>query len=267
MTANQTTRTMADYLTAHEQLFDTYATWSAGFGADDLAVQSLCPEWDVRGVIAHALGVEVVLDGWTPSTETPPPFGKMGDFAAELADLAPDELAEKVAEVTTSRLDHLRSLDPGVVDGASITPTGVRTYGDFLRIRVFDLWVHAHDIAIPLGRTLEAGGIAAELALDEVAGAIGYIIGKKVGLPDGHSVVIHVTGGVERDLAVVVDGKARPVESVDDPDVELTTDIETFMLLAAGRVDPQGRIDDGRITWSGDAEWGERMARHLAYTM
>jgi hypothetical protein len=79
--------------------------------------------------------------------------------------------------------------------------------------------------------------------------------------------VIHVTGGVERDLAVVVDGKARPVESVDDPDVELTTDIETFMLLAAGRVDPQGRIDDGRITWSGDAEWGERMARHLAYTM
>ena len=86
MTETPTTRTMADYLTAHEQLFDTYATWSAGFGADDLAVQSLCPDWDVRGVIAHALGVEVVLDGWTPSTETPPPFAKMGEFAAELAD-------------------------------------------------------------------------------------------------------------------------------------------------------------------------------------
>ena len=41
----------------------------------------------------------------------------------------------------------------------------------------------------------------------------------------------------------------------------------TFVLLAAGRIDPQERIDTGRITWSGDAEWGERMARNLAYTM
>ena len=262
-----TPRTMADHLAAHEQLFDVYATWSAGFDADDLAVQSLCPDWDVRGVIAHALGVETVLDGWTPSTETPPPFGKMGDFAALVADLDSDALAATVAEVTTSRLDHLRSLDPAVVGAASITPTGVKTYGDFLRIRVFDLWVHARDIALPLGRSLDPGGISAELALDEVAGAIGYIVGKNVGLPDGSSAVVHVTGDVERDIAVVVDGKARAVESVADPDVELTTDVETFILLAAGRVDPQSRIDGARITWSGDAEWGERMARNLAYTM
>jgi uncharacterized protein (TIGR03083 family) len=217
-------------------------------------------------VIAHALGVEVVLDGWTPSTETPPPFEMMGDFATRLADLAPDALAAAVAEVTTSRLDHLRSLDPAVVAAPSITPTGVKTYGDFLRIRVFDLWVHARDIAIPLGRPLDVGGIAAELALDEVAGAIGYIVGKKVGLPEGRSAVVHVTGDVERDIAVVVDGKARPVDSVADPDVEVTADAETFVLLAAGRIDPHSRIDDGRITWSGDAEWGERMARNLAYT-
>ena len=262
-----TARTRAHYLTAHEQLFDTYATWSAGFTADDLTVQSLCPDWDVRGVIAHALGVESVLDGWAPSTETPPPFGKMGDVAARMADLAPDELAATVAELTASRLQHLRSLDPGVIDGPSVTPTGVKTYGDFLRIRVFDLWVHARDIAIPLGRSIDPGGISAELALDEVGGAIGYIVGKKVGLPDGHSAVVHVTGDVERDIAVVVDGRARPVDSVADPDVGLTADVETFILLAAGRVDPQTRIDDGRITWSGDPEWGERMARNLAYTM
>ncbi len=262
-----TTRSMSDHLTAHEALFDVYTDWTAGFTADDLAVQSLCPDWDVRGVIAHALGVETVLDGWTPSTETPPPFGRMGEFAAELADLAPDELAARIASVTASRLDHLRSLGPGAADEPSITPTGVRTYGDFLRIRVFDLWVHARDIALPLGRSLDPGGISAELALDEVAGAIGYIVGKKVGLPDGRSAVVHVTGAVERDLAVVVDGKARAVDTVDDPDVELTADVETFVLLAAGRIDPQSRIDDGRITWSGDPEWGERMARTLAYTM
>ena len=262
-----TTRTLADFVSAHETLYATYSDWCRGFGAEELATQSLCPDWDVRGVVAHAIGVEVVLDGWDPSAESPPPFGKMGEFAAAVAEVEPDRLASTVAEVTASRLGHLRSMDPGVVDAPSITPTGVKTYADFLRIRVFDLWVHARDIAIPLGRSLDAGGLAAELALDEVVGSFGDIVGKKVGLPDGRSVVVHVTGDVERNVAVVVDGKARPVDSVDDPSVELTADVETFVLLAAGRIDPQSRIDDGRITWSGDAEWGERMARHLAYTM
>jgi uncharacterized protein (TIGR03083 family) len=191
----------------------------------------------------------------------------MAEFAADIADLDPDRVAARVAEVTASRLDHLRSMDPAAVDAPSITPTGVRTYADFLRIRVFDLWVHARDIAIPLGRSLDPGGIAAELALDEVAGSIGYIVGKKVGLPDGYSAVVHIAGGVERDIAVVVDGKARSVDAVDHPSVELTADVESFILLAAGRVDPQSRIDSGRIAWSGDDEWGERMARHLTYTM
>jgi uncharacterized protein (TIGR03083 family) len=262
-----TTRTMADFVSAHETLYATYTDCCRDVGADELATQSLCPDWDVRDVIAHAIGVETVLDGWEPSADSPPPFSKMREFADEVADLSPDALAAKVAEVASSRLEHLRSLAPGVVDAPSITPTGLRTYGDFLRIRVFDLWVHARDISVPLGRALDPGGTTTEIALDEVAGSIGYIVGKKVGLPDGRSAAVHVTGAVERDIAVVVDGKARIVESLDDPDVELTADVETFILLAAGRIDPGERIGDARISWSGDAEWGERMARNLAYTM
>lgn len=262
-----TTSTLADLTSAHEAMFATYVDLCGSFSADDLATQSLCPDWDVRGVIAHAIGVETVLDGWEPSAESSPPFGKMNDFAALIADLDPDEVARKVDEATSSRLAHLRSMDPGAVDAPSITPVGVTAYGRFLRIRVFDLWVHAHDIALPLGRSLEPGRLATELVLDEVSGSIGYIVGKKVGLADGMSAVVHVTGDVERDLAVVVEGKARAVEAVDDPDLELTADLETFILLAAGRIDPQDRIDSGRITWTGDAEWGERMARNLAFTM
>jgi uncharacterized protein (TIGR03083 family) len=258
---------MADFVSAHESLFATYADWCDDFGADDLATPSLCPDWDVRGVIGHTVGVETVLDGWAPSTDAPPPFVKMGEFADGIAGLDPGALAAKVREVTSSRLSHLRSMDAGAADTPSITPTGVKTYADFLRIRVFDLWVHAHDIALPLGRSVDVGLDAAALALDEVAGAIGFIVGKKVGLPDGMSAVVHVAGEVVRDIAVVVDGKARAVDAVGDPTVELTADVETFVLLAAGRIDPQERIDAGRITWTGDAEWGERMARSLAYTM
>ena len=257
-----TVRSLSDAVAAHEALYAAYTD----FGAEDLATRSLCPEWDVRGVIAHAIGVETVLDGWEPSTENMPPFEKMNEFAATLAGLSPPDLATTVEAATSSRLAHLRSLPDEAVSAASITPTGVATYGNFLRIRVFDLWVHSRDIGLPLRRWPHTGSIAAEMTLDEVSGAMGYIVGKKVGLPDGLSVVVHVTGEVERDLAVVVDGKARTVPSVTDPDVELRADVETFVLLASGRIDPQERIDDGRISWSGDAEWGERMARNLAYT-
>lgn len=73
-------------------------------------------------------------------------------------------------------------------------------------------------------------------------------------MPDGASVVFHLTGPVKRDLSVVVDGRARAVDHVAHPDVELTTDTVTFIQLAAGRIDPQRQIDAGLVTWTGDAQ-------------
>ena len=67
--------------------------------------------------------------------------------------------------------------------------------------------------------------------------------------------------------AVAVDGRAKRVDSLTAPDVVLYTDSLTFALLACGRIDPQGPIDDGRITWTGDADWGDAAARNLAFTM
>ena len=38
-------------------------------------------------------------------------------------------------------------------------------------------------------------------------------------------------------------------------------------MLACGRVDPQERIDAGRISWTGADEWGDKVARNLRFTM
>jgi uncharacterized protein (TIGR03083 family) len=262
-----TTPTMADYVRAHEQLYGDYNDLCARLSAEEMATQSLCPDWDVRGVITHVIGVEAVLDGWTPSVDAPPPFEKLGPFDAEASALSKEDFATLIAEVTASRLADLEQLDPSVIDQPSITPSGVATYGRFLQIRIFDLWVHWRDMMIPLGESTDGSGLAAEASLQEVEDAIGYIVGKKVGLPDGKSIVFHIRGGVDRDIAVVVDGRAAAVDSVESPDVEVTTDVETFVMLAAGRIDPQAQIDAGRISWTGDGQWGETAARNLAYTM
>ncbi len=261
------TPTLADYVSGYETMFAYYDELCGRLRADQLAVRSLCPDWDLRGVVAHVVGVEDALDGWAPSTENPPPFAGVGAFAHEVAGLSPTDLAARAGAVTASRLAHLRSLDADVVDAPSFTPTGIRTYRAFLQIRLFDMWVHARDIALPLGERLDDSGFVAETAVTEVAGSAGYIVGKKVGLPDGMSIVFHLDGGVRRDIAVRVDGRAAVVPDIENPDVEVFADTETFVLLAAGRVDPQERIDRGRISWQGDATWGERAARNLAYTM
>jgi uncharacterized protein (TIGR03083 family) len=258
--------TLADYIGAHEQMFAYYNDLCGRLTDEQMAARSLCPDWDVRGVITHTIGVESVLSGWVPSVEVPPPFEKMGTYSGEASAMSRADFAIRISETTASRLAELDRFDESVVDVASITPTGIATYGRFLQVRVFDLWVHARDIAIPLGEATDDSGFAAETALQEVDDSIGYIVGKKIGLLEGMSVVFHIRGGVERDIAVSVDGRATRVDSIESPDVEVTSDVGTFVMLAAGRIDPQEQIEAGAITWSGDDVWGEKVVTNLAYT-
>ena len=97
--------------------------------------------------------------------------------------------------------------------------------------------------------------------------SIGYIVGKKIGVPDGKSITFNLTGPITRQLHVAVDGRAAKVEHLDDPDAVVTTDSTTFIQLACGRIDPQAQIDAGKISWTGDDALGDRAARNLRFTM
>jgi len=229
--------------------------------------QSLCPDWTVRDVVNHVTSIEAVLAGWLPDDDsTAPPFAKAADFRRE-ANVDDAAYREVVRAVYDRRRQDLAALSQTDLQRASWTPVGPTTYGRFLEIRVFDFWVHERDIATPLGRTTDDTGVAAEIALAEVAGSLGYIVGKKVGLPDGKSITFNLTGPIVRELHVAVDGRAKTVEHVDNPDVTLSTDSTTFIQLACGRIDPQTQIDSGAITWKGDDELGDRAARNLRFTM
>lgn len=230
-------------------------------------VQSRCPAWTVRDVVDHVTGIEAAMAGWLPADDhTPPPFERAAEF---ISGASPDDSSyvAQIQAIYQRRRSDLAALAEADLKRPSWTPTGAGSYGRFLAIRVFDLWVHERDITGPLGRETDDAGIAAEIALDEVAGSIGYIVGKKVGLPDQKSIAFRLTGPLARELNVVVDGRAKPVERLDNPDAILRTDSTTFIQLACGRIDPQQPIDSGAVTWDGDAELGERAARNLRFTM
>ena len=240
----------------------------AGLDDDQWVVQSYCPDWDVRGVAMHLAAVEYMLAGDEPGSWTESvPFNKVGDYIAGVSDLNNADLLAAYRETIAARRAEMAGYTADQLAVPSMTPVGPQTYGRFMAIRVFDYWVHEQDIRGPLGLPGHESGATAEMALNEIEISLPYIVGKKIGLPDGKGMTINLTGPVERQMHVKVDGRAGVVDSLADPDVVLNANSTAFALLACGRIDPQGPIDDGRVTWSGDAELGEKAARSLRFTM
>jgi uncharacterized protein (TIGR03083 family) len=259
---------LATIRTSLEQCYDAIESLASRMDSAQWHAQSLCPDWDMRGVITHLGRMERVLTGWLPeSAEDLPPLDRIGPYFEEMAALTDAAFAARIGEIFAGRRADLAGLTEADLARPSWTPIGPRSYGGFLEIRIFDFWVHERDIATPLGWPTDDAGPRAEIALGQVEGSIGYIVGKKIGLPDGASIVFRLTGPVKRNLSVVVDGRARAVDHVEHPDVELTTDTVTFVQLAAGRIDPQRQIDSGRVTWTGDPQLGDRAARNLSFTI
>jgi uncharacterized protein (TIGR03083 family) len=252
-----------------EQCYDAVDSLCERLDATQWRAQSLCPDWDMRGVITHLGMMERVLTGWLPaSADDRPPLDRVAPYQEEAAALDDPAFAAFVKGIFADRRADLAGLAADDLARPSWTPIGPRSYGGFMEIRIFDFWVHERDVATPLHWPTDDGGPRAEIALGQVESSIGYIVGKKIGLPDGASIEFHLTGPVVRDLPVVVaGGRARAVDQLDHPDVELTTDTVTFVQLAAGRIDPQAQIDAGKVTWTGNDELGDRAARNLRFTI
>ena len=246
-------------------------------GLDDAAWASpALPGWDVHDVVAHLIGTERTLAG----AQHPdiPADGEVGEhvrndigrvneaWIVALRDRPHAGLLADFRAVTAERLASLRAMPAEEFHAPSWTPAGQATYARFMQIRIFDCWMHEQDIRAAVAMPGHAGGPVAEQALDEVVAAIGYIVGKRGRAPDGSSVRIRLTGPVERDLLVVVDGRARPVEALDgEPTASLALSSLLFMRLAGGREDAGAAMD--RIELGGDLTLARQLATNLAYTI
>lgn len=246
--------------------FDSFGALAAELTDEEWAAPSLCPGWAVRDVATHLVGAERALTGWAPSVDDPPPFHELAGYAAAARAWSTVELADEIRTVLERRRADLLARPDEEFDVASWTPVGVQDYGGFMRVRTFDFWVHEQDARVPLERPGHVGGPAALVSLDQVRASLGYIVGKRAGVPDGRSVQIVLHDPVDATLSAVVDGRAKAVDRLDAPDATMATDFLTFMLLACGRIDPEAPIGDGRVRLDGDLELAGRLARNLRFT-
>ena len=261
-----------------------FAVWEdidtliSGFSDAQWQASTALPGWTVHDVVAHLVGTESMLQGaGTPEVDIDVStlkhvrndIGVLNErWVRRMRGLTDADLLEKFRATTAQRRMALSNLSNHDWNQVTATPAGPDSYGRFMRVRVFDCWMHELDIRDAVGQPAsvsELVGPPADLALDEMAASMGFVVGKLGSAPDGSRVSIELMGPVGRTINVLVEGRARVVDDFGDGDPTATIRLDAllFTRLAGGRTVP----DHGAITYGGDEEVGKRIVEHLNYVI
>jgi uncharacterized protein (TIGR03083 family) len=242
--------------------------------ASEWDLPSECPGWTVRDVLSHMVGTERSLLGETaPAPVSTPPHvhnavgARNEGWVASLRTHTGPEVLADFRDVTARRLEQLRSWPSSRFDELGPSPVGEVPYREFMRVRVMDCWVHEQDIRVATARPGHRHGPAATLAIDRLASAMPFIVGKRAGAPDGSSVRFELTGNEPRRLDVVVRGGRAAIDdaSEGEPTAELRMDLEVFWRLGCGRVSGEAARGAGLVELRGETELAERVVDSMAF--
>lgn len=255
------------------QVWSDLAALTEDLTEEEWARQTECPGWDVRDNISHIAGTESALLGRPVPDHEPSELshiknaiGKQNESAVDYRrSWTPAQVREDFCEVTDERLAVLENYAPDDWSRDSWTPTGPGSILDFMQIRIFDSWVHEQDIRRAIDRPGDLTGPVAEHAMGRCRMAMPFVVGKKSNAPDGVSVVFDISGTTATSMAIrVVEARAREVdEAIDNPDVRISLDFETFAALVCGRWEPDKMIATGRVDLDGDAELARRIVENM----
>ena len=122
----------------------------------------------------------------------------------------------------------------------TFTPAGPDSYGRFMRVRIFDCWMHEHDIRQAVSRAATDSDLAGRAGFSPGPRRDGLQHGFRGGQegqgPHGSRVLIALTGPLSREIRVALneEGRATAVEDFggDEPTIGITVDGLQFTRLA-----------------------------------
>lgn len=231
------------------------------------------PGWDVRAIASHVAHLEGLTGGAPREDASVPdlehirsPMGQFTEIGVlTRRDAAPASVVDEIRRYASVRHDELIASPPE--DAAAPAP-GVFgaigwTTGKLLRNRPLDVWLHEQDIRRATGRPGNLDTPGALHTADYLLEGVGFVLAKKAGGAPGSTVVVEVEGHAPYAFTVTQDGKGVPVTTpVPDPTVTLSTDRETYVLLAGGRAS----ADPANVTITGDSALGAKIVENLNIT-
>ena len=238
------------------------------------------PAWNVQAVASHIVGTESFLAGIAPPEvdidvsgldHVRNGVGAMNEsWVRHLSGGSGSSVLERFRAATNDRRAALTSLPDDDWNALTTTPVGPESYGRFMRVRVFDCWMHEQDIRMALQRPSsddELSGPASQLSLDEIAATMGFVVGKLAKAPDGSRIQFELTGPLARSIRVSVDGRAQVVDDFDglEPTATVRLDALQFTRLAGGRPLCPARADD--VELGGDKDVAAQVVEHLNFVI
>ncbi len=134
-----------DLLAALDLATGAFRAHLAVVGSEEWTSSTPCTDWDVHYLVAHVVGgnrfASMVLDGRTATEAVEAVMGA--------TQLGGDPLADFDTSVDAQRHGFRRD---GALGRPVSHPLGDMTGGRFLGMRVFDIALHAWDLAVALGR-------------------------------------------------------------------------------------------------------------------
>jgi len=232
-----------------------------------------CPGWSVQDQVSHLVGAESRILGNPVPDHTPKETGHVKNDVDQSNEVVVDyrrswpgqRVLEEFRELTERRLGLLRNMTDEEFAAETQTPIGPGTVTEFVRIRIFDAWVHEQDMRRALNMPGELEGPVAAHSVGRVARAMPFVVARKAQAPDGVTAVFDITGPAGRVVPVGVEG-SRGTELDSEPSsptVRITTDAEAFVCLGCGRWDPNEALRSGRVNVTGDITLGETIVKQM----
>jgi uncharacterized protein (TIGR03083 family) len=257
--------------------WDSIDTLLSGLSEQQWQTPTPLPGWCVHNVVAHMIGTESSLQGLnapdadidlTTLDHVRNDVGVMNEaWVRHLGAESGPAVLQRFRSITAERRERLTGMSVDDWNAPTPTPVGLESFGRFMRVRVFDCWMHEHDIRDGIGSRssdTELSGPEARQSLDEIAATMGYVVGKLGKAPEGSRVAIELTGPMARTIRVAVDGRAQVVDDFggSDPTTSIRLDGLLFTRLAGGRTDNTGGVELG-----GDTAVGSRVIEHINFVI
>jgi uncharacterized protein (TIGR03083 family) len=269
-----------------EVLSGLFAVWDDvdalldGLSETEWKAATPLPGWCVQAVVSHMIGTESFLAG----IAAPQPdidvsaldhvrndIGVMNEcWVRHLGGESGASVLERFRAITNNRRTVLTNLPDDEWNALTPTPVGPDSYARFMRVRVFDCWMHEQDIREALRRPSsddDLDGPASQLALDEIAATMGFVVGKLAKAPDGSRILFELTGPLARSIRVSVDGRAQLVDDFDgqEPTATIRLDGLQFTRLTGGRPMSPARAQD--VELGGDKDVAAQIVERLNFVI
>ncbi|MFD3747694.1 maleylpyruvate isomerase N-terminal domain-containing protein [Nocardia sp. NPDC058633] len=240
------------------------------------------PGWTLFDVVAHVIGTESWLLGQTPPAHDPlrpktdvRTLPHVRNEVAVLNEIWVDRLRPLSGkrllalfdETTERRRAALAAMDDDAWQTPTVSPVGQVPYGRFMRVRLFDCWMHELDLADGIGRSVPEGGARAEAAFTELTLGLGRAVVKGAKAPDGSLITLDLIGPVTRQVHLsVAGGRGSVLDEISaEPTTVIRLDSGLFARLRGGRTTVEKHPDE--VVVEGDTALGERLVRNLAFTI